>query len=331
MTVRCAVLGTSAIGSSFCEAASHVPGLDAVAVLSRDQARAEEFAAGVPGMRAFSDRDALLADPAIDAVYIASPTTRHEVDVLEVLDAGKHVLVEKPIALSLEALDRMEARARERGLVLMEAARAVHDPAFGIIAEALPRLGRLWHARFEKCQYSSRYDAVRAGEHRRAFDPDFGHSALSDIGVYTVLPAIQLFGEPDASWSTSQRLALPDGRAFDGSGLMVLEYADSAVAGGPLSVACRYSKVTATGVPSVIEGEDAVLEIDAIAEPGRIVLRPRDGGAEVLLDRPQPSVAESMRHEIADFAALVEAGEAQHRFARISRGAVGVMERAYAR
>lgn len=320
--VRIAVLGTSAIARSFVEAAGHVPQIAPTVVLSRAQETADAFAAEAASlgttMAARCDRLAVLADPEVDAVYIASPTTCHEADVLEALDAGKHVLCEKPLALSLASFDRMHDRAREQGLVLMEAARAVHDPAWALIAEALPDLGRIWHARFEMCQYSSRYDAVRAGEHRRAFDPAFGHSALSDIGIYTVLPAVQLFGAPERSVSTSQRLE----SGFDASGAVLLTYPT-------LSVLCRYSKVNATTTGSTIEGEDATLRIDSVSEPGRIEIERRDGTRETLLDQAPRSVAQSMVHELADFARVVADGAVEHPFARISRDAVAVMERAY--
>ncbi|WP_284616909.1 Gfo/Idh/MocA family protein [Aquabacterium humicola] len=93
-------------------------GHDVVAVASGDLARARAFAGEFGIARACDDVAALLADPAVQAVYISSTNERHEAQALAAAAAGKHVLCEKPLALDLEAAHRMVRACREAGVVL---------------------------------------------------------------------------------------------------------------------------------------------------------------------------------------------------------------------
>lgn len=119
--LRWGIIGTGWIAGIFAEALAKSRHGRLVAVASRTQERATAFAKKHRVATAYGSRDALLADPAIDVVYIASPHTSHCPDTLAAIKAGKHVLCEKPMAVTPADAERMVAAATKAGVVLLEA------------------------------------------------------------------------------------------------------------------------------------------------------------------------------------------------------------------
>jgi scyllo-inositol 2-dehydrogenase (NADP+) len=309
MDVRFGVIGTSWITSSFVAAARSVPGVRVDAVSSRTRESAVRFAEAnqIPGIHVGTD--ALAADPALDAVYLGSPNAAHAEQAIALLRAGKHVLVEKPMGTSAAQVTAMIAAARDAERLLMEAYVAPFQPNVAAVREALPTLGRLRRAVFVKDQYSSKYDAVKAGSVPNAFDPALGGGALMDLGIYTVSLAVHLFGEPSSVLATG--LLLRTG--VDGQGTVLLGY-------DGFEVACLHSKIAPCGIGSEIAGEDAVLTLDDCSVPTRVRLLQRVGspGAATAqsFTREHAGVTDiapgqhelHMRYEVAEFADLIRAG-----------------------
>lgn len=312
--VRFGIVGTNTISEWFAGACRATDGrAEAVAVCSRDVGRARAFAHKVGATDAFADL-ATMAE-SVDAVYIASPNGLHRDQAVLAAEAGRHVLVEKAMGASLSEVQSIFAAAERTGVVAMEAMRNVHTPAHQLIRDTLPRLGTLRHARFEKLQYSSRYDRFRAGEVMNAFDPTLGNSALADIGVYCLQPALDLFGAPRQT--TGASLWLDNG--FEAGGSLLLDY-------GTLVADLAYSKVASGLGPSVINGENASLVLDDPGELSRIVLHERGGAETVLLDGPQVSPADTMVFEVLDFVDQVDAGLTDPRWRDLSLLARQVMD-----
>ncbi len=119
--LRWGIIGTGWIAGIFAEALGKSRHGRLVAVASRTQERAAAFAKKYRVATAYGSRDALLADPDIDVVYIASPHTSHCPDALAAIKAGKHVLCEKPMAVTPTEATRMVAAATKHGVVLLEA------------------------------------------------------------------------------------------------------------------------------------------------------------------------------------------------------------------
>ncbi|MEX2503156.1 MAG: Gfo/Idh/MocA family oxidoreductase, partial [Trueperaceae bacterium] len=120
--IRIGILSTANIArAAVCPAIASSDGAELAAVASRDTARARDFAERVGIPRAHGSYEALLDDPDVDAVYVALPNALHETWTVRALQAGKHVLCEKPLAPTVAACERMGAAADAAGRVLMEA------------------------------------------------------------------------------------------------------------------------------------------------------------------------------------------------------------------
>jgi len=118
MTIRWGLIGASTIAREWVIGAIRATGGEVVSVLSSNEARGKAYAAENNIAKAFSELDAFLADPDVDAVYISTTNELHRDQAIASAKAGKHILCEKPLALALADAHAMAAAAREAGVVL---------------------------------------------------------------------------------------------------------------------------------------------------------------------------------------------------------------------
>jgi predicted dehydrogenase len=180
--VRWGVVGPGEIAAGFAEAMRSVQDGEIVAVASRSAERAAAFGDRFGIARRYGDYAALAADPDVDVVYVATPASRHEQDTLALLEAGKHVLCEKPFALDAGQARRMAEQAWARGSFLMEAIWSRFLPAYRTLAEVLGS-GRIGEPLLVEADFGMRWPLQP--EHR-LFDPKLGGGALLDLGIYPV-------------------------------------------------------------------------------------------------------------------------------------------------
>ena len=319
MALKIGMIGTNFISDDFFEAAAQVPGAEICAIYSRKQETGDAFAAkhGIP--RVYTDFDEFL-DSDLDAVYVASPNFAHCPQTLQALKRKKHVLCEKVMAVNEQEVRSMIDCARENTVVLLEAMRPDFDPAFDLIEENLPRIGKLRRATFEFCQYSSRYDSYREGIIQNAFNPELGNAAVMDIGVYCIHSLVRLFGMPKSIRALSTKL--PNG--FDGSGIVLMEY-------DGMTAEAVYSKISVSVNPSVLQGEGGSIMIDYISRPETIRLRLREGSRDPLeggkIEKlPFTPVKNNMIFEIQEFLKLVENNEVNHKYLKYSLDTIRVLD-----
>jgi len=292
--IRFATIGSNFVTDRFLTAAKQAPYFTLLGIYSRTPTRATEYATKWGAPRTYTSLDALCADADIDAVYVASPNTVHEEQVIPLLRAGKHVLCEKPAALDSASLLRMHEEAKKNGLIFMEAMMPAHSPAWKTVLSLLPEIGTLRHAELKYCQYSSRYDKFKAGIIENAFNPEMGGGALMDIGVYCLHAAQMLFGEPEGV--TGAGIFLP--ASIDGAGSLVLSWKDKLAE-------IVYSKIT-DSASGRIDGEKGSILLDSVSLPRRITLHLR--GQEPI-DVPFEMEFNEMRYELDDFVHQIECGE----------------------
>lgn len=312
--VRFGIVGTNFISDWFAQACLRTDGAATpVAVYSRTEGKGREFAAahGIPDV--FSDLSQMCQ--VVDAVYIASPTGVHYSQAMESIGAGRHVLVEKTMTQNAWQTERIFEAAKAAGVVAMEATRSLHAPAHALIKDALTQIGPLRYAHLENLQYSSRYDRFQSGEAMNAFDPALGNSALADIGVYCLEPALDWFGDPDSQNGSSVRLD----NGFEALGSIQLVYPQ-------MLVDVVYSKIAQSVTPSVIVGEGGGITIDNLGQPARIVLEERGGPTRVLLDIEGAEPSDNMDYEVSAFVAQVAKGRTDPRWRDVTVRARQIMD-----
>jgi predicted dehydrogenase len=180
--IRWGVVGPGSIATGFAEAMQWAEGGSITAVASRSSERAEAFGArfGIP--KRYGDYDALAADPDVDVVYVATPHSRHEVDTISLLQAGKHVLCEKPLALNARQAARMAEEARSRGLFLMEAVWSRFLPSYRSLVDVIGA-GRIGEPQLVEADFGFRRPVDP--DHRH-FARELGGGALLDLGIYPI-------------------------------------------------------------------------------------------------------------------------------------------------
>ena len=319
MALKIGMIGTNFISDDFCEAAALVPGAKLFAVYSRKQETGDAFAArhGIP--QVYTDYDEFL-DSGLDAVYVASPNFVHCAQTLKALNHKKHVLCEKVMAVNEQEVRSMIDCARQNNVVLLEAMRPDFDPAYDLIEQNLPRIGKLRRATFEFCQYSSRYDSFREGIIQNAFNPELGNAAVMDIGVYCIHSLVRLFGAPKNVKAFSTKLS----NGFDGSGIVLMEYED-------MTAEAVYSKIAVSVTPSVLQGEDGSIMIDYISKPESVSLRLRESARDTLTGGtieklPYTPAKNNMIFEIQEFLKLIEKKEVDHKYLKYSLGTIRVLD-----
>lgn len=290
--IRFATIGSGVIVDSFLRGASHDPRFVFRAVYSRTPERAADFAARYGVGTTFTSLQALAACPHVDAVYIASPNAFHAPQAIMLMEHGKHVLCEKPLAHSLAEGKAMVRAARANRVVLMEAMKTTLMPNFTQVRNALPRIGpvRRYFAQF--CQYSSRYDRFKEGEICNAFRAGLGNGSLRDLGVYGLAPLVYLFGMPQRLQASGTLLST----GVDGQGSLVLTYPG-------MEAVVMFSKISDSFLPSEIQGENGRIVIAKLSTMSRPSLELRDGTTE---DLSVPVMEDDMYYELKEFIDTIE-------------------------
>jgi predicted dehydrogenase len=190
-TIGWGILATGGIAAAFTKDLA-VAGLRAAAVGSRSQASADEFGEryGIPNRH--GSYEALVADPEVDIVYISTPHPFHAGAALLALQAGKHVLVEKPFTLNADEARQVTALAAEKSLLVLEAMWSRFLPHMLRLHEIIDA-GTLGDVRTVIADHNQ--DTSKDPEHRM-LNPDLGGGALLDLGVYPVSFAVDVLGGP---------------------------------------------------------------------------------------------------------------------------------------
>lgn len=184
MTImRWGILGAAKFAREYMGPAIQVAeGAELAGLATSSMEKAKGFQSFCPTISVYDDYDAMLSDPNIDAVYIPLPNHLHVDWSIKALEAGKHVLCEKPIAMQEADFDRLIAARDASGKLAAEAYMIVHHPQWQYVRDMVQsgEIGKLWHisGRFS---YDNRSDTANIRNR-----PETGGGALRDIGVYVI-------------------------------------------------------------------------------------------------------------------------------------------------
>lgn len=249
--LRLGTIGTSWITDSFIEAALESEKYTLQCVYSRGAEKAKEFAGKYGDITIETDLETFMNKDTLDIIYIASPNSLHYEQALLGLKAGKHVVVEKPASTNVDQWEKMLEVAKENDVFVFEAARHMHIPNLKVIQDTLNDFGDIQGATFAYAKYSSRYDAVLAGNEPNIFSLDFAGGVLMDLGIYPVYTAVALFGKPQSAKYFPRKMKT----GVDGSGTILLQYK-------AFDVTVLISKTTTSMIGMEIYGETDTLVVD---------------------------------------------------------------------
>jgi D-xylose 1-dehydrogenase (NADP+, D-xylono-1,5-lactone-forming) len=291
MSIRVGILSTARINRLVLPGARESDRVDVTAVASRELAVAAAYAREHGIERAYSSYEDLLADPDLDAVYIPLPNSLHVEWSIRALEAGKHVLCEKPLSRRPGDVERAFDAADRAGLKLMEAFMYRHNPQTARLT-ALVDAGAIGRLRLIRAAFS--FPLADAADVR--LDPSLDGGALMDVGCYCVSGARLLAGEPEEVYGE---------QVLGGSGV------DDLFTGTmrfPGDVLAQFDSGFVLQVRDELEaiGEDGSLFLD---DPWHsrtpvLELRGKTGVEEIVVD-----VADSYRLQLENMAAAIR-GEA---------------------
>src|SRR3954470_8866649 len=291
--LRWGIIGTGLIASTFAKDLPLTDSGSAVAVGSRTQEGADRFgeAYGVPNRH--DSYEALVADPDVTAVYVATPHPMHHANALLALDAGKPVLVEKAFTMNADEARDLVRVAREKQLFLMEAMWTRFVPHVREIRRLIAdgALGELKVVMADHGQWFAPDPA------HRLFAPELGGSALLDLGVYPVSFASMLLGTPTEIKAVIQPAFTG---LVDGQVAMAFGY-DS---GAQAVLHCTSAAKSPTW--AAIVGTEARIGVEGnFYAPSRFDLITRDGK---VTEYREPHEGHGLRHEADEVARCVAKG-----------------------
>jgi predicted dehydrogenase len=291
--VRWGILATGKIARQFARDLALTPDAQLTAVGSRRpdaaQAFADEFGAPV----AHGSYEALVADPDVDVVYIATPHSLHLDNARMALEAGKHVLCEKPMTLDVAQAEEMVALARRHGRFLMEAMWTACHPVVLALRDGLAA-GRFGTARHLRAELGARFEGPPES---RIFDPALGAGAMLDVGIYPLTFAHLMLGPAEVLQALGELSPL----GYDLDVSLTGRYPGGALATMTASMTSWTSRAAS------IATDLGRIDVPDFHHPPYAVFRPVDG-EPVRVEGAEPVIGRGYGNEIAEVGRCVREG-----------------------
>ena len=293
-TFKWGILGPGGIARAFAKDLQLLEGHGVGAVGSRTLSNAQEFAKTFGGT-AYGSYEELVADPTVDAIYVATPHPSHKENVITALNAGKPVLCEKPFAVNAHEAREMVAAAEKNGVALMEAMWARFLPHYADVREIIASgvLGQILTVQADHGQRLADRNIPRLVE------PSLAGGALLDLGIYPVSFAHMILGNPEKITASA---VLTD-KGVDAQTSMIFDYADGAQA------ILTTTMIEQTPCRAVVAGVNGWLEIDrTFYNPTSMRVVLFDGS---VTQYPHTYTGHGLREQAEVFKQLVQSGKSQ--------------------
>jgi predicted dehydrogenase len=296
-TISWGILGTGKIARQFAAGLIHLPGAKLIAVGSRAAESANAFGDTFEVPHRHASYEALVRDPEVDAIYVATPHACHRENTLLALAAGRAVLCEKPFAINAREAEEVIGFARTKRLFLMEAMWTRCFPLMAKLRELLAS-NAIGEARMLTADFGFRAEYQ---EEERLFNLAAGGGALLDVGVYPVSLASMIFGPPTRIFSHA-RLGKT---GVDEEAAIILSHAQGQLA--VLSTAIRLE----TAQEAIIMGTAGRIRLHSPWWRPVAMTVIRDGCPDETLEFPFPG--NGYQFEAAEVMRCLRAGELESR------------------
>lgn len=266
---------------------------DLVAVASRSLDKAQLFAEKYNVPKAYGNYNEIYEDEDIDVVYVATPNSVHAENMIDILNAGKHILCEKAITMNAKELDTVLDLAEKKNLIVAEAMTIFHMPVYKQIKE------RVKSGEFGALKMATSYFGSLKEDDptNRFFNPDLGGGALLDIGVYA-LSFVQYFLEADIDEFTT--IVKPFDTGVDEMSTISYSTSKGTLANVTLSFRGKLPK------QGVVVCEDAYITFMNYPRADEAVITYPDGEIEVVR---AGDTARGLTYEIENISEMLLTGE----------------------
>ena len=168
--IKVGITGAGMTVPWFLEAAELIPEMEIGALFARKEEKRKELCEKYHIPAAYDSYEKLLADESLDVLYLPLPNSLHYSFAKQALEAGKHLIMEKPFTVTYAEAKELAELAESKGLLLFEAVTNQYNPNYEKVRELLPGLGDIKIVQIDFAQYSSRYDAFKQGIIAPVFD-----------------------------------------------------------------------------------------------------------------------------------------------------------------
>ncbi len=264
--MKLGIVGTSFIATELIKTLKSVTDIKikASCVYSRSQEKADEYVQTWNLDRGYSDYEQFLKSD-IEIVYIATPNTCHYPQAVKALNAKKHVLLEKPMALKPEEVNELFEIAQRNNVVLMEAMVTLSKEPLHQLKEFL-KYEKTVMVDFHLAKQTRHYQEYRAGKSFNVLNKHFGGGATNDLGTYCLYPLNYLFGPIDEI-SSVQTLS-PE--QADETSLIIGKAND-------VLIQIATSKIALKPGPSLIITEDKIIKIPNVVDFDCVIIENYQG------------------------------------------------------
>jgi predicted dehydrogenase len=290
---RWGILGTGGIAQAFTRDLSYFNNHIVQAVGSRSLEKATDFALEFPGCTPYGSYEELVADPMIDAVYVATPHPHHAANTILALNAGKPVLCEKPFAVNATQVRAMVAASIDNDVALLEAMWTRFLPHIAKVRELVASgvIGEVINIEADHGQYLMGLGIPRL------IEPDLAGGALLDLGIYPISFAHMILGKPTKITATG---VLTD-KGVDGQTSVIFDYGSGAQA------VLTTTMIAQTPCRATIAGTLGRIEIDrTFYSPTEMRVVTLDG---TVTEYPNNYQGHGLREQAAELERLVHGNE----------------------
>jgi predicted dehydrogenase len=291
--IRWGILGPGNIATKFAEGLQSADDAELIAVGSRSADRADAFADRFGAPKRHASYDALVEDPDVDAIYVATPHPYHKQNSIACLEAGKAVLCEKPFTINRAEAEAVVNVARREGVFLMEAMWTRCLPVMQQVREWIAD-GAIGDVRMVTADFGYRVGQVNPES--RIFSPHLGGGGLLDVGIYPISFARMIFGRPSTAIASRAEIGTT---GVDEQAAIILDYD-----GGMAICACAVRTTTTQ-------------RAEVIGTSGRITIHPpfwRGSEATLVSDGEEETVKRPYKgngytHEAEEVGRCLRSGE----------------------